>query len=1167
MAPPSASGQLPRRGPPGGRLLPAMRAPAPAPSAPGSLAPRRRSPRHARPTSAPTGGRPTAEQPQPGPSYGGGVNGPRALPQPQPQQQLLPQQQAAPPAPGASQRGRRPVSAPQFRRRARTVAPAVVQPDRNDLKTPADGANRPEAPTAPTKTSQGLQRAAPPVDTGSIEMPAFADGAVVMHQPDRSDLTTPMDGVSRPNSSLGRNAPTKTPPAPGNERSLGPMDSQMELPLPFSQEAIDAVGEDDLAALEDEIAGEEDADASGMWEPSPRTMDELDAEMCNVNGVARDGTPVAAEEEEQQRPMMRPASAPLEVSRPSSAQAGRFVERPSSSLGHSSGDTKGKLSAVTPRRLAALQQEVKQMKAERINPTLTKMNPKHIAAASAEAAATKPTPSDRPFKKRPARPASKTKTPKPAAGLTVQVISPNGELADDAAVGSPDEAGEITPATTTVGQDTLARSTLTSPRNTVAPRTPPSSIADIWAQEDSGTKLAAPKSRAAVSAGPIVVVDTKSSADALQDLLHRVDDLSARLTTSEQEKLNLSAKLKLLSGTVSPAFEDPATVQNQIVNLEMERQHLHQTTDGLKSLMDSVESSWKDKYCQLAAQSMVRGTALNKMQKDHAQELLASTAAASDAVCVKCSDAESAARQWREAVGDQQAQLKQAVAGEMSARKQVAKIVSSLEQQQEEGEFISAARSQLEADLEKERSIVTKLTDQLRSERRSTAQQLDTAKSHSNSLAELQGSVQAAQEELHCERDRATVAEQAQNVLVLELNNNIVQLQFRLSANETELMQSEGEKERSIQTEAELARSTKVSSAAMLRIQELEAELREAQEAASASPPREIALSAAQAGDAVVIQHLKDEATQLRARLIAVEVGAQEVAEEQCLDIRALRSQLSDLQAARPDETTDASDEGGSSAKQIGLTDDVKLSLAMSAQTASDVADHSNKLIDLASSVEGLRELLDNGTDTALDLHEHVGQLQELVIHQHATMEAEQATTASMAHRIQLLSSEPPVGSAREAVRVKKTDALQPTFSPTPAACVSRLTLVETTTKDSSTVAAATTKEQKTRKSRSGSGLRENGFSKGRDSRQKQESMRHALKQLKAELSKVHDGQDATLTKESSGGYGSVRSVATEVGGGETIGGALAARSSNRRPAKLSTVPQQAPQPSLLGMR
>eukprot|EP01043_Picozoa_sp_COSAG02_P090345 COSAG02_NODE_27204_length_615_cov_0.779070_1_plen_164_part_01 len=161
---------------------------------------------------------------------------------------------------------------------------------------------------------------------------------------------------------------------------------------------------------------------------------------------------------------MRPSSAP-QIPRPSSAKSGTFVERPKSSLGHT-GSAVANSSAVTPRRLAALQQEVRQMKADRINPTPTKSCRPQASqidpGVAAEAAAQKPEPSARPFKKRPARPATKTKSLKQPMGLTVQVDCPSGEPSTNGNEQSTstlleDDAGDTTPATTTVGDGTPAR--------------------------------------------------------------------------------------------------------------------------------------------------------------------------------------------------------------------------------------------------------------------------------------------------------------------------------------------------------------------------------------------------------------------------------------------------------------------------------------------------------------------------------------------------------------------------------------------------------------------------------------------------------------------------------------------------------------------------------------
>jgi hypothetical protein len=1207
--------QPPRRAVPG-RKLPAMgggataaAAAAPRPPSPNST--RRRSPRpwHARPTSAP------AER------ASGGVRGgtePAQRPG-EPKATGLQPQDAQQPAHGP----RRPVSAPQFRR-GRAVSVAPQQPDRSNLKTPADGMNRPKTPAAPTKTA-GQPRPDSALDTAQQQQPAAVPrsfpapsgandglGAAMLDfqaadfQPDRSDLKTPLDGMSRPSSSLGRNAPTKTPPAADALESLvlGPMDSHAELPLPFAMESLDCT----------------DAGAShSIWEPSPRTMDELDAEVMQVTGVSGDGPCATAQAsratvQPERTAVTRPNSAP-QIPRPSSAKSGAFVERPKSSLGHS-GSAAANSSAVTPRRLAALQQEVRQMKAERINPTPTKSHKLQASqinpGVAVEAVAQKPEPSSRPFKKRPARPATKTKSLKQPIGLTVQVDSPSGEPGINCELSTSThqdaEAGDTTPATTTVGDGTPARVSVVTPEDSLSSLRS-ESVADLWAAEDaagtdnssSSVPLAKPPSK-----GPIVVVDSKSTADALQDMLRRVDDLSARLTTSEREKMELSAKVTLLEGSSPFQFDkENSLVQNQLVELEMEKMHLDSTTDGLRCLMDNVESTWREKYCKLASQSMLRGSALKQLQGQNSTAAVTSD----NVVCGKCGSAEEEAREWREKAHLMEAELKSAQSSEATARKQMAAAVSSSEKIQEEHELtVSSLRAQAANALEQERATVAKLTDQLRSERKAASEQLRTAKTQSESLCEVQHAEQTAQAELQEERAKSHQLQQQ----VATMDRQISQLQFRLSANETELLQNEHERQQRqetvAKTEAELARSTQVSSAATLRIQELESEVQAARDAAdaaaissAATSPREIALSAAQAGDAIVIQHLRDEATQLRARLIATEVGAQEVAEEKLIEIKQLRTQLSKLQTNRESASEPKREEKSATAiathqqqqhqqqqqrPDASLLENVELSIAMSTQTAKDVADHTNQLVELAASVEEIRELIDHGTDTAIDLHGHVGLLQELVVGQQqetANLRMEQAaTTMATAHQKQLMLSQPPAGAAREAVRAKQSDATHPAFSPLPSPAAPSV-LVDTGPDNPTTSSKSTSSERERTNSdnnsrtsqRSGPhGLRQRSRN-GNSTRDKQDSMRNALRQLKRELSKVQDSQvtgaalktnakdesAAQLRKESSGGYSQTAAHSQQgVRNTITIGSALAAATSSsaatrdRRPAKLSTI-------------
>ena len=1176
--------QPPRRTVPGQRL-PTM---AGNPRPPSPSATRRRSPRTwpARPNSAPIERAETARQ----------VGEPKVEADSQPHH-------AQPPGRSDAQRGRRPVSAPQFRR-GRAVSVAAQQPDRSGLKTPADGTNRPKTPAAPAKTARQRR------PESALDFQAAKS--------DRSGLKTPLDGMNRPNSSPRRYAPTKTPPTPEtlDNSVLGPMDSRAEVRLPLTNDPADA-------------------DASqAIWEPSLRTMDELDAEVMQVTGVAGDGPPSTAESfcapvQPKRTAVMRPQSAP-QIPRPSSAKAGAFVERSKSSLGRY-GSAAANSSAVTPRRLAALQQEVRQMKAEKINPTPTKSRkPQGDLSILAVADASKPAPSSGPAKKCPARPATKTKSLKHPTGLAVQVKSPNGERGSDAAEFSSstyqeeEEMGDTTPATT-VGDGTPPCPRSDSPEDAINASLGSESFLGLWAAADtadtsSAGELLRPSANGPSSTEPIVVVDSRSTADALQELLRRVDDLRARLTTSEREKLQLSAKVKLLQssaglsekmkhledgrGTRSSSTglgEQESLVQNQLVDLEMEKQHLEHTTDGLRCLMDSVERTWKEKCCKLAAQSMLRGSALEQLQAQGPPT--AAVTAGEEATCGRCSSVEEELHEWREKARSLEAELLSAQSSEATARKQMAAAVSSLEKFQEEHELtVSSLRAQAAASLEQEQSTVVKLREQLRSERRAAAaeqREISAAKTQSESLVESQRAARTAEAEAELQAEREQRQQMQQQAARTE--EQIAQLQFRLSANETELLQSEHARQQSqetlAKTEVELARSTQVASAATLRIQELESELRAVRDAAGSPSPREIALSASQAGDAILIQHLKDEAAQLRARLVAVEVGAQEVAEEKAVEIKQLRAELSTLQMSS--ESTgdlkrkkDSAALAGAQPQQQNaiLAEDVSLSIQMSTQNAKDVAEHSNQLVRLATSVEEVRELMESGADTAMDLHGHVQTLQELVVGQQqliANLASEHAAGTVMAdgHQLQLMLSQPPAGAARVAVRAKQVDATHPAFSPMPSPAAPSAQADEeadaaATAAPPSSFGSDTQAHRHTGTGTSGSKpLRRSGLQQrsrnGNSARDKHDSMRHALRQLKRELSKVQDShvarrtqpEDAAaaqLRKQSSGGYTlgkQWKAGPTEEGGAETvtIGGALAAAAAtaaarDRRPAKLSTL-------------
>ena len=102
-------------------------------------------------------------------------------------------------------------------------------------------------------------------------------------------------------------APKKTPPAP--RQAPTPVAQE---PMPVAAEVSLPLGPSDAEGAAREPASA-DGDISPMWEPSPRTMDELDAEVMGVTGAP----PVSGK--------ARPASAP--GGRPSTAGPLRFRGR------------------------------------------------------------------------------------------------------------------------------------------------------------------------------------------------------------------------------------------------------------------------------------------------------------------------------------------------------------------------------------------------------------------------------------------------------------------------------------------------------------------------------------------------------------------------------------------------------------------------------------------------------------------------------------------------------------------------------------------------------------------------------------------------------------------------------------------------------------------------
>ena len=502
------------------------------------------------------------------------------------------------------------------------------------------------------------------------------------------------------------------------------------------------------------------------------------------------------------------------------------------------------------------------MKRERINPTPTKVK-KQVAeyeratAQPADAAPeTKPAASGR--KKRPRRPPTKRKSAEPAQKLSVQVPSPNGEPRQPKAAGIERSASDPdTPVMTPSPLDAVCR---TPPSQQKAAET----VSDLWESEDACQQAAGAAATVVAASnggsGMIVAVEEPGSDGAIEQLMAQVDSLTARLTTSEQEKALLSAKINLLhkrAKTAAADEEEEDQEETKLLELEIERQHLEETTGNLQNLMDTVESSWREKYCQLAAQNLFRGDALQKVQVDQ-------SAAIADA---GRAEQEARTRQWREKAELAEADLAKAVGREASVMKQMAGVVSSLEKLQEENEFVGAARAQAEAALEQERSKsearVAELTAALAAERELTRQLRSTQAASQHEAAETQrgadARVSALQGELEEARGRAASLERTMS----QKEQGLAQLE----ESQATLREQQASERRQAEADSDAL------SAALARIMELEAELRQLREQ-----------TAPGGGHAETAEQLRHENAELRARLTASEVGAQEVAQEHSVE-------------------------------------------------------------------------------------------------------------------------------------------------------------------------------------------------------------------------------------------------------------------------------------------
>ena len=510
------------------------------------------------------------------------------------------------------------------------------------------------------------------------------------------------------------------------------------------------------------------------------------------------------------------------------------------------------------------------MKRERINPTPTKVK-KQVAeyeratAQPADAAPeTKPAASGR--KKRPRRPPTKRKSAEPAQKLSVQVPSPNGEPRQPKAAGIERSASDPdTPVMTPSPLDAVCR---TPPSQQKATET----VSDLWESEDACQQAAGAAATVVAASnsgsGTIVAVEEPGSDGAIEELMAQVDSLRARLTTSEQEKALLSAKINLLHKRAKTAAagedQDEDQEETKLLELEIERQHLEETTGNLQNLMDTVESSWREKYCQLAAQNLFRGDALQKVQVDQ-------SAAIADA---GRAEQEAQTRQWREKAELASADLAKAVGREGRVMKQMAGVVSSLEKLQEENEFVTAARAQAEAALEQERSKsearVAELTAALAAERELTRLRSTQAAGQHEAAETQRGAdarVDALQGELEAARDRAASLERTMS----EREQGLA----RLEESQATLRDQQASERRQAEADSDAL------SAALARIKELEAELRQLRQQAASG-----------GGHAEMAEQLRHENAELRARLTASEVGAREVAQEHSVDPAAFPTSL-----------------------------------------------------------------------------------------------------------------------------------------------------------------------------------------------------------------------------------------------------------------------------------
>jgi hypothetical protein len=557
-----------------------------------------------------------------------------------------------------------------------------------------------------------------------------------------------------------------------------------------------------------------------------------------------------------------------------------------------------------------------------------------------------------------------------------------------------------------------------------------------------------------------------------------------------------------LQDQATKSTESEDEIRGKLVTLDIERHHLEETTIGLRSLMQSVEQSWSEKYCQLAKQGSVRTVSTEDR-----------------ATCTADGgDADSA-----EELHTMQLHLDEAIGREMAVKEKLELVLDKLEEQQEENQVLVRKRVFTEESLQEEKEMVAKLIAQSKVDHAEAMKHVEIVETRVTQQAEVDAVVmQALRDEIgETKLERETLSSELRNqsgettALVRKLTGErdaalaqvevLVAEQSRLIANQSLREALATGADATIQELREqvarlvLEGGATEAEVSQLRIRSAEqAELvaaltgdRDAalSKAANLSPlvaenfRRERQINAA----AATIQELREKAVRHQSERDASEAVASELrtrtAEQAALVLT--------LAEARGESDGQASAVAVQSAAQEA-TDAKRGLLAMQAQLLADKeerqlvqADVGAELQELRQTVGDVTEMVNIGADNAEGLHTHVALLQRIVLEHHSSAEE---SIQSMGRRIDQLETDPVV-SVAAALDAK----------PPPHVASSAFTIAADITASQPQQSGQAEAASKVRAPR-----RVASVQKGKGLKQ-QETMRVALQQLRQELQNVAD--------------------------------------------------------------